>query len=135
MLLWMAKFHFLWLSNIPLCTCTTYSLSIHVDGHLGCFHVLAIVNSARMRTGGQVSFRIMFFFRYMPRSGIAALYVSSIFSFIWNFHTVSIVAIPIYIPRNSVGGFLEHCHFVLMKTHYQSKCRNVAQKQENNKSF
>ena len=37
--LFMALFHsFLWLSNIPLCTCTTASLAIPVDGHFGCFH-------------------------------------------------------------------------------------------------
>ena len=38
---------FLWLSNIPLCVCTTTSLSIHLSvGDLGCFNVLVIVNSA-----------------------------------------------------------------------------------------
>ena len=42
-----------------------------VDGHLGCFHVLAIVNSAAMKTGVHGSFLIMVFSRYMPRSGIA----------------------------------------------------------------
>ena len=41
------------------------------DGHLGCVHVLAIVNSAAMNIGVHVSFEIMFFSRYMPRSGIA----------------------------------------------------------------
>ena len=43
------------------------------DGHLGCFHVLAIVNSASMNIGVHVSFWIMVFSGYMPRSGIAGL--------------------------------------------------------------
>ena len=50
---------FLWLSNIPLYICATSSLSmgIHsVDGHLGGFHVLAIINSAAINTGVCVSF-------------------------------------------------------------------------------
>ena len=53
-----------------------------VDGHLGCFHVLAIVNSAAMNIGMRVSFRTMFFSGYMPRSGIAGSCGSSIFSFL-----------------------------------------------------
>ena len=42
-----------------------------VDGHLGCFPVLAIVNSASMNNGILVSFSILVSSRYMPRSGIA----------------------------------------------------------------
>ena len=58
-----------------------FSIHSSVDGHLGCFHVLAIVNSAAKNTEVHVSFRIMVFSGYMPRSGIAGLYGSSIFSF------------------------------------------------------
>ena len=35
-----------------------------VDRCLGCFHVLAIVNSAVVNTGVHISFQIMFFSRY-----------------------------------------------------------------------
>ena len=52
-----------------------------------------------------ISFQTMFFSGYIPRSGIARLYSSSVFSFLGNFHKFSIVAVPIYIPTNSVGGF------------------------------
>ena len=52
-----------------------------VDGHLGCFHVLAIVNSAAVNNGIHVSFSILVSSGYMPRSGIAGLYGDFIPSF------------------------------------------------------
>ena len=59
-----------------------------VDGHLGCFHVLAIVNSAAMNNGIHISFSILVPSGYMPWSGIAWSYGGFISSFLRNLSTV-----------------------------------------------
>ena len=45
-----------------------------VYGHLGCFHILAIVNSAAVNSGIHVSFSVLVSSGDMPRSGIAGSY-------------------------------------------------------------
>ena len=52
-----------------------------VDEHLGCFHVLAIVNSAAVNNGIRVSVSILVSLGYMARSGIAGSYGGFIPSF------------------------------------------------------
>ena len=64
MLLQIELFHsFLWLSNIPLymwvfvvSMCHIFFIHSSVNGHLGYFHALAILNSNAMKTGVRVSF-------------------------------------------------------------------------------
>ena len=69
-----------------------------VNRHLGFFHVLAIVNSTAMNTVVNVSFQIMVFSRYMPRSGIACTYHSSTVRFFKKTSILfSIVVIPIFL--------------------------------------
>ena len=51
------------------------------DGHLGCFHVLAIVNNATVNNGIHVSLSILVSSGNMPRSGIAGSYGGFIPSF------------------------------------------------------
>ena len=60
-----------------------HSFLIHSsdNGHLGCFHVLAIINNAVMNIGVHVSLSILISLVYMPSSGIAGSYGSSISRF------------------------------------------------------
>ena len=51
------------------------------DGHLGCFHVLAIINSNAMNIGVHVSLSNLISLVCMPRNGIAGSYGSSMSSF------------------------------------------------------
>ena len=76
-----------------------------VDRHLGCFHVLAIVNSASMNNGIHVSFLILVFSEYMPRMGLVGHMVVLFLVFKGISIPSSIMAVSIYIPTNSAGAF------------------------------
>jgi len=67
-----------------------HSFFIHssVDGHLGCFHILVIVNSAAVNTGAHVSFSILISLGYMPRSWIDGSYGGFIPTILRNLHIV-----------------------------------------------
>ena len=59
-----------------------------VSGHSGCFQVLAVVNSAAMNIGGALSFQILLFSEYIPRSRTAESCGNSILSFLRTLYTV-----------------------------------------------
>jgi len=93
-----------WYSTV--CMYHIFFIRSSLDGHLGCFHVLTIVNmSAAVNIGAHVPFWIRVFSRYMPSWGIAGLYGNSFLVFWRTSIFFSTEAAPIYIPTNTVSRF------------------------------
>ena len=103
---------FLWLSNSPLCTCTT---TIHpsVDGYLHCFHFLTNVSvtlfwlckyyssQGRQRTVITVFINILFFPRFNSCLVILLL------GFLWNYQVTDLVIFRLLLkfPLRRVRSF------------------------------
>ena len=90
------------MSNILLCVYQIFFSHSSVDGHLDCFHVLAIINNVALNIGVHVSFELEFSQDICP--GVRLLdHMVALFLVFYGISTLfSLVAIPIYIPTNNV---------------------------------
>ena len=86
--------------------CHSFLINSSADGHLGCFHVLAIINSAAMNIGVHVPLSILRFPRCVcPAVGLLG-HKAVLFPVFKGISTLfSIVAVLVCIPTNSVRGF------------------------------
>ena len=107
----MLRFHsFLWQSNNPLYHMHhVFFMKSSIYGHLGHFHILSIIHNAAMNIGEHVSFKLMF---------CISLDKYPEWNCLRNFHTVSIVAAPIYNSTNSAQEF----HFLHILANNKRYC-------------
>ena len=104
MLLKISLFHFLCLSSILFYIYHVYFIHSSVDGHLGCFHVLAIVNILLWTLRWIYLFELQFCLDVCPGVGLQD-HTTMLFLVFWGTSILFfIVASPVYIPIYSIGG-------------------------------
>ena len=82
-----------------------FFVHLSVDGHLGCFHILAIVNSTTINIGGACIF-LNYNFVWICAQEWDCWIIRYLFLVFWETSVLfSMLAAPIYIPTHSLGGF------------------------------
>ena len=100
------SFLFLWLINIPLCI-YNHIIFIHsyIGGHLGCFHILCIVNDAAVNIEVHISLSIRVLFSLGIYPEVKLLDLMVVLLIFWDISKLfSIVTVPVYVPTNSAWG-------------------------------
>ena len=93
---------FAWCANMSP---SIFLINLSVNGHLGCFHTLATVNSYYEYESTNTSLRQwLVSFGHIPRSGIAGSDGSTVFNLLSNLLLFSIAATTIYTSPNIVQG-------------------------------
>jgi len=92
--------------NNCICIYHIFLIQSFVDGHLGCFYILAIVNNAAMNTGVHVSLWISVFSPLNIYPGVEFLGQMVVpFLVFWGTCILFLTVVaPIYIPINKVSG-------------------------------
>ena len=99
-----------------------------VNRHLGCFHALAIVNSAAMNNGIHVSLSILVSSGYMPRSGIAGSYGGFILIFLRYFHSVFQSGCINFQPQTQQASYYAwFCPLVILMEYIMNKTMLLSQ--------
>ena len=88
---------------VHICVLHIFFIHSFADAHLGCFHVLAVVKNASWTLRGMHLFK--FCLDICPGVGLLDHMVVLFLVFKGPSILFSIVAVPIYIPINNVGGF------------------------------
>lgn len=94
-------FFFLWLSKIQLCIYTPKFIYLCIDGYLGGFHLLAIVDSVDMNIRVHVFEYLFSVLGSIYLSRIAWSFVNSMLNFLKNYQTVFHSVCTLHFPTRN----------------------------------